>query len=631
MKTRNIILYFIALLAFCSCDDMFSPIDENTRQEDAMEQESEYAFGLLMYGYSRLPYQNTTQTDIATDDAVTNVLTNNYQTMASGGTWAADNDPMTQWNSCKDGIQYINKFLTLVEKVSWAPSSASKQQMFIDRMKGESFALRAILNYYLLQAHSGYAEDGVLYGVPLLTKPEDASSNFNKPRATFAACVKQIYDDCDSAMNLLPYDYANISSHAEIPEHMIHKDVYDSLQVEISGYNGVFGLNSRNLVSAKAAEAVKAQVALLAASPAYREQSGVTSEEAAQLCANVINRIGGLKGLDPQGHVNWYSYSYKSLIESSLLPELLWHTDRSKDNNQEKSNFPPSLYGGGAINPSQNLVDAFPMNNGLPITDPASGYDPQNPYANRDKRLSNCVIYNGLKFKSAEIITAANMPYGKNETDDNINQTEKSTRTGYYLKKLLREDIILNPSATTQMHCYPRIRYTEIFLAFAEAINDAVGPNDHIKIKVMEDGKVKEQEFKLSAYDVIKAIRERAGIGSDEFGRPLAGGDKYIEQIKNDKEKMAELIRNERRLELCFENKRFWDLRRWKMPLNVTVQGMKIERSDPDNADSPLKYTVIDVEDRIFTHKDGTYQWYGPIPRAEILKWDNLKQNVGWY
>ena len=123
MKTKNIIFYLFGLLVFCSCQDMFEPADENNRQEDAMYEESKYAHGLLMYAYDRLPYITTTQTDIATDDAVTNQTGTAYWNMANG-TWASDNNPMTQWDACKDGIQYVNLFLQKVEKVKWALSAA---------------------------------------------------------------------------------------------------------------------------------------------------------------------------------------------------------------------------------------------------------------------------------------------------------------------------------------------------------------------------------------------------------------------------------------------------------------------------------------------------------------------------
>lgn len=608
MKIKNIILPIIGILAFCSCEDMFEPAKENTRQEDAMYEESKYAHGLLMYGYSRLPYQTTSQTDVATDDAVTNLKSSNMLNMATGS-WASDNDPISQWNGCKDGIQYVNKFLTIVEHTKWAPSAVSKQQMFIDRLKGEAFGLRAVLYYYLLQAHGGYADDGVLYGVPLLLTPEDGSSDFNQPRATFADCVKQCFADCDSAMSLLPADYKNISSADEIPSK------YKALGAELSGFNLVFGDKSKNLMSAKVAEAVKAQVALLAASPAFRDQSGVTSAEAATLCANVLKRIGGVQGLDPTGNTWYKNKNQLSPDAASEMAEMLWRQDRSNDNSQERENFPPSLYGSGRVNPSQNLVDAFPMSSGRPITDAKSGYDAQNPYVGRDPRLALYVICHGATFKKTVISTGVNMPNSDDEQgDNNLNSIEKSTRTGYYLCKLLREDASANPSSQlTQYHFYPRIRYTEMFLAYAEAANDAWGPN------------ADPTGVGFTAYDVIKAIRERAGLGRNEVGQ--LGFDTYLEECKADKEKMTQLIRNERRIELCFENKRFWDLRRWQMPLNETVKGMKIEKVDPEKEDSPLKYSIIDVEDRKY---DSSYQWYGPIPKGEVLKWSNLKQNKGW-
>jgi hypothetical protein len=601
-----LLLFSTALLS--SCEDIFTPADENTRQEDAMYEESEYAHGLLMYGYDRLPYLTTTVTDIATDDAVTNLTNSNYLNMATGS-WASDNNPVSVWDNCKDGIQYVNKFFTIVDKVKWAPSAASKQQMFIDRLKGEAFGLRAVFYFYLLQAHGGYADDGILYGVPLLTTPEDGSSQFNNPRATFADCVKQIYTDCDSAMFYLPIDYEDISSEDAIPAK------YRALGANVSNYNLVFGLKAKNLMSGRCAEAVKAQVALLAASPAFREQSGVTSADAAKLCADVLKRIGGLEGFDPTGST-WYKNKSKLEPNASEMPEILWREDRHKNATQERDNFPPTLYGQGRVNPSQNLVDAFPMRSGRPITDPNSGYDPKNPYANRDLRLADNVITNGTTFRKTEIITGSYpkvSDQGVVEYDDNINYGPYSTRTGYYLKKLLRDDVSpLSSSLIEQQHIYTRIRYTEIFLAYAEAANDAWGP------------KADPTGVGYTAYDVIKAIRTRAGLGTDEFGRPLPEGDAYLEECANDKAKMTNLIRNERRLELCFENKRFWDLRRWLLPLDEPVMGMEISRNDDTGE---LTYKLIEVEKRVF---DSSYQCYGPIPKSEVLKWSNLKQNKGW-
>ena len=574
-----------------------------------MYEESKYAHGLQIYGYDRLPYitnvgNQYNWTDVATDDAVTNQKNNTYLTMTTG-TWASDNNPMSRWDNCKDGIQYINLFLSKVDNVKWAPSSASKQQMFIDRLKGEAFGLRALLYMYLLQAHGGYADDGKLYGVPLLTEPENGSSDYNQARATFADCVQQCFEDCDSAMALLPLDYADIDGNEQIPAK------YLALGANYSNYNLVFGNKARNLLSGRIAEAIKAQVALLAASPAFREQSGVSSAVAATLCGNVLKRIGGVAGLDPTGNI-WYKNTTKLEPSGGEMAEILWREDRHKNAEQERENFPPSLYGSGRINPSQNLVDAFPMRSGLPIADPNSGYDPKNPYAGRDPRLDTYIILNGTTFRKTEIITGT-YPNSKGEIFDNLNNIGTSTRTGYYLKKLLREDVSpLSSSLIEQQHIYPRIRFTEIFLAYAEAANDAWGP------------KADPTGIGFTAYDVIKAIRVRAGLATNEVGADLPEGDVYLEECAADQTKMTNLIRNERRIELCFENKRFWDLRRWQMPINEGVKGVQIDRNEETGV---LSYTIINVEDRNFT---SPYQWYGPVPKSEILKWSNLMQNAGW-
>ena len=601
--------YLLALLPLAtSCQDMFEPADENTRQLEAMVQETNYVYGLLIYGYNRLPYIRTTQTDVATDDAVTNVAGDVYKKMATGE-WKSDNNPMSQWNECKDGIQYVNLFLKYVEQVNWAQSAASKQQMFIDRLTGEALGLRAIFYYHLLQAHGGYTENGELLGVPLLTAPEDGSSEYNQPRAPFADCVKQIFADCDKAMELLPNEYKDIDDAEEIPAK------YKELGAQLAGYNLVFGNMAKNLVSGKVAAAVKAQTALLAASPAYRDQSGVSSEEAAKICANVLKDVE----FDPEGNI-WYKNIDKLSSSASIMPEILWREDWQKqDASQETDNFPPSLYGGGRINPSQNFVDAFPMRNGYPITDSRSNYDPQDPYKDRDPRLADDVIYNGTVFKSVVIITGTyESPTEKIGHTDNINNSgSRSTLTGYYMRKLLRDDAGPSASSSTaavQPHIFPRIRYTELFLAYAETANEAWGP------------RVDGAGLGLSAYDVIKKIRERGGIGKDENGDLI--GDPYLEECANDQAKMRELIRNERRIELCFENKRFWDIRRWQLPLDESVKGVQIDKIDEakDAVPGNLRYTLLDVEPRQYE----SYQNFGPIPNSEVLLWSELKQNKGW-
>ena len=567
-----------------------------------MWSEPSFAQGILANAYILMPYQTGPQSDVATDDAVTNELTSNYLRMATGS-WSQEMDPMNQWQARYNAINYLNIMLENCDKVAWANSEALNK-MYYDRFMGESYALRALNYYFLLRAHAGYTEDGVLMGVPLILKSQDANtpqSELNQPRATFNDCITRINEDLAEALKLLQYEDGDIKSEDLVPAK------YKALGATMSDYNRAFGNHMRGKVNGRIVEGIRAQVALFAASPAYNPTSDISLwTQAADFAAVALDRIGGVAGMDKDGW-KWSTNNnqIKGLQSGQNPAEILWRENYSGDGEHglEDNHFPPSLYGKGRLNPTQNLVDAFPMANGYPITDAVnSGYNAQDPYANRDPRLAASIVYNGDKMGNAEIITGT---YGTNR--DALNRDNgSSTRTGYYMRKWLRSDVNLTPgSVTGQRHYTPRIRYTELFLDYAEAANEVWGPT----------GK---GTHNYSAKDVIKALRQRAGVGGTD--------DPYLEQCAANKDKMRELIRNERRLELCFENHRFYDLRRWKVELNKlneTAQGMQIDKL----ADGTLQFTVLpSVEAR----KYSDYMYYGPIPFTEIQKYDALEQNKGW-
>lgn len=596
MKTKNIkilLVSAVALASFSSCDEMFEPALENNLGIDYMTKDASYAEGVLGNGYTRIPCRDFPFSEVATDDAVSNDAGNGYRRLTAGA-WTSDNNPAERWRDCRSAIMYLNLFLSKADQVHWADDKIASQ-MYCNREKGEAYGLRAMYMYYLLQAHGGYDEQGNLLGVPIVTEPENSASNFNVPRNTFADCMKAIYDDCAKALELLPAKYTDITSEAQIPE------ACKSLGADVSRYNRVFGVKFNGRMDGSIVEAFRSKAALLAASPAYSDQSGTDYRQAADYAAQVLDRIGGVSGMDPTG---WTWYCNKNEIEGlqngSNPKEVLWRGEKSQSNTLESDNYPPSLYGKGRINPTQNFVDAFPAANGYPITDDKSKFNAATPYEGRDPRLAAYVVVNGSKVgvNNTVINTAAD-----GTTKDALDkETGSSTRTGYYLRKLLRQDINLDPANKSQQYHYtPRIRFTEIFLNYAEAANEAFGPK----------GK---GSHAYSAYDVIKAIRHRAGVGGTDDG--------YLEECAQSKEKMRELIRNERRIELCFEGFRFWDLRRWKADITSPATGMKITAG----TGTTYVYTPIEVELRSF--KD--YMLYGPIPYSETLKFSELKQNKGW-
>lgn len=568
-----------------SCDDLFEPAQENNLGIDYMEVNPQYAEGILANGYTRIPCGSYPFSEVATDDAVSNDDGNSWRKIAAG-TWRADNNPAERYVSCRSAIQYLNLFLSRAENVKWADDPVVSK-MFCDREIGEAYALRVMYMYYLLEGHAGYAADGVLYGLPIVTEPEDQGSNFNAPRNTYVECVAAMRADAEKALDLLPIKYGDPDDMARL------KNRYEGSTE--SSVNRVFGDHFSGRIDGHIVEAFLAKLDLMSASPRFADGSSVTWEDAAKSCAKVLDRIGGLDGLDPTGHT-WYcnTKDIANLTMASLPKEILWSSERGESNDLESDNYPPTLYGNGRINPTQNLVDAFPMMDGYPISE-SKDYNPQNPYMSRDSRLDKYIVYNGQNVGLMGTTIRTNADGTDNNALNKLNG--KSTRTGYYLKKLLRQDINLDPtSATKEFHYTPRIRYTEIFLSYAEAANEAYGPT-----AAGPSG--------YSAYDVIKAIRKRAGLANF--------GDKYLESIKNDKEAMRKLIRNERRIELCFEGHRFWDLRRWKADLNETAKGMSI---------TGTTYTPIEVETRNYAD----YMNYGPLPYGEVLKFPELQQNKGW-
>lgn len=593
-KIGGVVLGLALSIGLTSCDDMFKPAIENHLGFEYMYDHPDYADGLLGNAYTRLPNGSYSFNDVATDDAVSNDATDSYRKMTGVDSWTSSNNPVETWRNCRAAIQYINLFLANVDKVNWN-SDEVVRAMYEQRYIGEAKGLRAIFMYYLLRAHGGFA-NGTLLGVPNILEPTDVSSDFNslEVRASYADCMKQLIADAEEAVRVLPVDYKDTDN-----ETMTVNCLGKSYTVTKATYNRVLGTNFAGRLSGRIARAVLAQATLMAASPAFASGSGVTYEQAAQYAKAVLDLNGGISGIDTNG-LEWYADPNMNDLTAAQCPkEVLWRTEKSENNDLETKYYPPSIYGQGRINPTQNLVDAFPAANGYPITDAKSKYDPANPYANRDPRLAKYIIYNGQTAGSGNAVINTQADNATNL--DGLNKdVSKSTRTGYYMKKLLRQDINLDPTVNGKAYHYTaRIRYTELYLDYAEAANEAYGPKGGTG---------------YSAYDVIKAIRERAGLG--EFGE-----DPYLEECAQTKEKMRELIRNERRIELCFEGFRFWDLRRWKANLTEEAKGMSIT-----NEEAGKKYTPISVETRNF--KENAF--YGPVPHDQILNFPSLVQNAGW-
>ena len=574
---KNLIKNILIVLVFAGiigCE--FEPVEENRLGFDDISTFPERAEGLLLNGYTGLVNQYSFS-EAATDDAVNNNLNNNYKRIALGELNAQFN-PAARWNNYEQ-VFWVNQFLNVVDagETQWSRDELTNT-MFEMRLKGEALALRGLHHFYVLQAHAGKNSSGELLGIPYFTEFIESDGNFNVPRLSFEASVQAIMADFDAALDLLPTDYG--LSEANVDPWYSSLDDFDYAKYGLVNDN-FFELR----ISGRIVKALKARLALFAASPSFLDSRSYY-EMAASNAAQIIETIGGVNGLDPVGNE---FYASDANIKSR---ESLWRGSLGSINATiERRMFPPSVNGNGEINPTQNFVDAFPMLDGTPISESTS-YNPQDPYEGRDPRLKKYVVVNGAEFGGGIINTGVG---GGNDRLDSI--PGQSTTTGYYLKKLLQPEVRINNDGTAQgkIHANVYFRYTELFLIFAEAANETVGPDQPIE--------------GISAYDVIKAIRNRAGI---------TGGDAYLESIKSDQVAMRELIRNERRIELSFEGHRFWDLRRWGLPLNESARGYFFDGNDYIELPS--------VEIRNYQ----SFATYMPLPNAEILKFLALEQNNGW-
>ncbi|WP_405290846.1 RagB/SusD family nutrient uptake outer membrane protein [Algibacter sp. Ld11] len=574
---KNLIKYILIMLVFTgmiACDTL-EPIDENRLDFDFVSTNPDAAEGILLNGYSNLVNQYSFS-EAATDDAVNNILDNNYKRMALGELNAQFN-PASRWNNF-ERVFWANRFLEIVDaqEMQWSIDTLTNQ-MFNMRLKGEALALRALHHFYVLQAHAGVGESGELLGIPYFTEFVESDGDFNIPRLSFEASVQAIMKDFDEALGLLPTDYGLSEGNVDPWYSNLENFDYNKYQVVNDNF---FDLR----ISGRIVKALKARLALFAASPSFLNDQSYYNM-AANNASEILNTIGGVAGLEPTG-VEFYA-SDDNIVSS----EMLWRGSiGGNSTTYEERMFPPSVNGRGEINPTHNFVMAFPMQDGYPATE-ANGFDPQNPYANRDPRLEKYVVVNGASYGGGIINTGVG---GGNDRLDSIPQ--QSTTTGYYLKKLLHPDVRINNDGTKsgKRHADVYFRYTELFLILAESANEIGGPDYQVN--------------GITARDVIAGIRNRAGIVSP---------DNYLASITS-QEDMRELIRNERRIELSFEGHRFWDLRRWGLPLNEAAKGYFYNGSNYVELPS--------VEIRNYQ----PFATYMPIPNAETIKFSELEQNNGW-
>jgi hypothetical protein len=606
MKTQIILLLGGILALFSACTKYLDAYPNGDKTVEDIYLYQDMVQGLVGQCYDNMPrnYDFSTSAtstssnnegvgiDMITDDAVSTNPSQPMRRLATGSfTTSSDAFVSTYWTRDYNSIRLVNLFLKDRRGYNTKFIVNARWDMLVrNRLQGEAFGLRAWFHWDLLQKFGGKGlTSGKMMGIPLVLEPVDITKEINLARNTYDECVKQIIADCDSAIKYLPLAHRDF----------LVPDVSDRAYAGGRYWGKLDGITMK---------AIKSNVYLTWASPRFNTTNDVTRWDSAAVNAkkvidfklNVDNVTNGFK---PADAVNWFNPN---------SPEIVWSA-RKNDNNDamERLFYPGGFQGYGAIGATQELVDAFPAANGYPITDPRSNYNPANPYANRDPRFYSNIFYNNVQAKKNNTgVLMYTFENWVNGGKDAAGIKETNSLTNYHIKKNVFMGLNWSDATVTRtQHTKMFIRWTHMVLNFAEAANKVAGPNDAAK-------------YGLSAKGAMQYIRTRKTY--DGATLYTSANDLYLNEVAGDPVKFDIFVKNERRIETCFEGKRFFDLQRWSTnlaELNKAVHKAEITK----NADGTFTYDFSKVaEPRALKSA------YLPIPYAEILRMSKLEQNEGW-
>jgi len=508
--------------------------------------------------------------DAASDDAIASASgIPPIQQISTGAYSSSQLNADDQWSRSYTAIRNATVFIVYINRVPLAellPDGRPARAAY----RSEARFLRAWLYFQLLKRYGG---------VPLLGDSiRQISDNVQLPRASFSDCVNYIVGECDN--------------------------IKDSLRTAAQVNSNTYGRITRG-----AAMALKAEVLLYAASPLFNggnidasnPLTGYTSYDQGRwkLAADAAKAIIDENAYKLMPNFNDVFTTQASPVGSNT-ETICWMQTGTPGTGVETDNAPvgyTSAGGKGNTSPTQNLVDAFPTDSGYAITDPAAGYNDNDPYAHRDPRLNLTVFHNGSQWLNRAVQTY-------NGGVDKPGGTVQQTKTSYYMRKFMGAFETVNggnPTYSGTYHDWIYFRYAGVLLDYAEATNEFSGPSSEV-------------------YKVLYALRQRAGIltaADNTYGVPQG----------MTQEAMRDFIHNERRVEMAFEEQRFWDIRRWKIAAHVYNDAPLVGLDLQLSSGGQLFYNRTPVLKTIF--RDPQMYLY-PIPYSEVIKNGQMKQNPLW-
>ncbi len=615
---KNLYVYVCLLLMFSlSCEDFLDLAPELGITERVVFDDYESVRGYLdrcfdlVVDYTHWNNQDSQRAHPATlsDEAAHTYDIGVIKTVINPGDWLRQPNAMEVGYSTEFVGHFRGKVIpsafrgirisnTILERVPDSNISQGEK----DKLMGQAYFFRSWFYFEVIRRWGG---------MPLMDKTFTPDSQRDLERLHYHESTEWLIEGLDHAIGLLPDEWP---------------------------------ASKKGRPTKVAAMAVKSMATLYAASPLMRNDIFSTnqytdydqewSERAALYAHDVIRYIEtehparrlqgeGATGAERDSLYRHIFYHRPNYVSN----EGLWYinnTDRDHDHHlaihyqNSRWSSRPGNWGWGLTTPSQNLVDMYEVINSAdgkayPIDHPSSGYDPQNPYANRDPRFYNNILPPGHAYG----IDAAGDPCYLEPWEggaDYATDWTRSVPTGYFCIKFIPPEAKGWNTSGYNMYSFScnHIRTTQIYLDYAEAMNEAYGPN------------ADPLGFGMTAVEAINRIRNRAGVPP------------VLSQYTGDKVSFRDRIRNERAVELMFEFHRWFDLRRWMIAEDVfsdlyPITGMHVRDLTPEQSDVSQKelfYEVVPVqtEIRVFHRR---HYWY-PVAADHTDQLGAFRQNPGW-
>lgn len=616
MKTKFLIIFIAISLFISGCKDNLEPYPYGRNTEQDAWKYQEIVAGMVFYAYERgniMPREyrttfNGNRLECTTDNGVYTNSDDNIEKFAKGSLLASSNAFDGIWQDGYRGIASLNNFLK--------DNRGYKSNYYINKnlnnlyranLQGQAFALRGFFYWKLLQRWGGVGINSKkLLGVPLITDRLTVEDPIDQVRASYLDIMKQIQADADSAMKYFPIE-AN----------------RDFLVPNVSDRD-VLGGRNWGMIDKIATKAYLAEMYMTAASPLFvASDPELMSKQAEHLkkATKYAKEVIDFKrfvdnvanGFNAVNRIDW---------RNPYDPSAVWVTrvqggGTSTNTSHESDVYPANFNSSGVFGVSQDLVDAFPAANGYPISDSRSNYNSGNPYANRDMRFYSNVFYNGVKITPNKQ-PAYTFECWENAEDGSVGKDSpgltKVSKTGYHLKKMTYFDTDMRQSsgrkaAPMQFFIY---RWAHMLLIYAEAMNEVYGPTTPQP----------DDANPLTAKEAIAMLRLAKTY--DNANSSIPSADPYLNEVAGKgKEEFRTLIRNERRIETCFEGLRYFDVRRWATnvsEINVPVHKVKILKK----TDGTFSYS----SDEVVTTRNFPSLW-SPIPLTDVKR-GKIEQNEGW-